>query len=185
MAAPLAEVTLVEVTLADVGPEHEGALRAITRHAATMKWIANGVAWSGEKLRRFLKYCAEEAGQPRAERENYYSAVLAGGECVGVVGVHPVNYEPGVRALTVFVAPAAAGKKVGTRAIRLALAAYWAHSPGQAVCVDVNVKNAPMNALATSLGLERERAPVKISGKEYHRYTATSQALPASPASAG
>lgn len=156
-------------------PAHFAALRDITSHGPVMSWVANGRTWDAKKLDRFFRYCADEALQTPQERKNYYYAIVVDGACAGVVGIHPIHYDSQARghpALTIFVAPAAAGKGVGTRAVQAALDVFRTIHPNRAVLLDIRVDNAPMIRVAEKLGLTPDKRRFKIGAQLYSRFIA-------------
>lgn len=159
---------------------HRECLRAITQDMSVMKWIAGGNTWTDARLDRFFEYCAEEEAEgPKGSRDTYYYVVEADGVCAGVVGVHPAAYNRGASGqamLTVYLAASAAGRGVGTRAIALVLARYWAAFPARRVEADVRADNSAMQRAAAKAGFARADdafgRPVRrrIGRKFYHQY---------------
>ena len=125
---PAPPIALVQPKKAEHGPE----LRDITKLPEVMDWVANGQTWNARKLEKFFQYCAAEAVQPDAERENYYHVVEESGRCVGIVGIHPITYDRQARGkafLTIFLSPQVCGRGAGAKAIADALADYWSRHP--------------------------------------------------------
>jgi len=171
-ASKLVEFTVVVVLVPPNRAAHENELRAITRDPNVMKWVANGQVWSEAKLQRFFQYCEEEEHQGPSERKNYYHAVTVNGTCVGVVGIHPVRYDPGsttLSALTIFLSSGILGRGVGTRVVQAALQAYDAIYPDIGVVIDIRASNSPMKRVAEKVGFVHTKS-LEISGRDYCRY---------------
>lgn len=145
--------------LAPLGAEHSSPLWAIVADPGVMEWVGDARPWGPEKLARFLRYCVRDRSLATApgggeSRFLYWGVFLAEG-LAGVVGVHPVAYDPGARGrafLTIFLARWAQGRGEGEKAARAALAAHWALAPRAPVWLDARARNSPMVALAGRLG---------------------------------
>ena len=157
--------------LAALGAEHAPPLWAIVADPGVMEWVGDTRPWGPEKLARFLRYCAQDrplaaAPAPPGGGESrflYWGVFLAEG-LAGVVGVHPIAYDPEARGrafLTIFLARWAQGRGEGERAARAALAAHWALAPRAPVWLDARAGNSPMVALAGRLGFVPDPSPVR------------------------
>lgn len=145
---------------------HRAALREIVRDPEVMQWVGDGKTWDDKKLDRFFEYTAADLVSDPSTRTNFYYIIVADGAAVGVVGIHPVAYaarpvlkkSAGKKAapppkdfLTIFLARDAAGKGIGTEAVRLALAQHWARDGGPVV-VDVLASNTAAQRLFKKAG---------------------------------
>jgi RimJ/RimL family protein N-acetyltransferase len=163
----------LERALARLGEEHREALWAIVSDAVVMRGVGDTRAWSKAKLDRFLRYCADEENEAPARRRFFYWGIFVGGALAGVVGVHPIQYDPRARGwyfLSIFLARGAGNKGTGTWATRAALVLFWALRPDTPVHIDTQADNAAMNALAQKLGFRPTRRPACLQWRCYSRY---------------
>jgi RimJ/RimL family protein N-acetyltransferase len=180
---------MARVHLASPAGVPPAALAALTARPATMRWVGDGRPWDLAKARRFLEHSAAEEAGPQAGRTSFFWAVYAErarGEqqpaFAGIVGLHPVRYRTGLRRdapfVTIFLAPAAAGRGVGSAALRVALARYRRARPRvRAVYADVREGNAGARAFFQRFGFH-EVEPVTVGRTAAVRFVLRFRARP-------
>ena len=79
------------VTIAPLAEVHLDAIATIASEPDTMKNIADGKAFSREKVRNLIRYEAEDAALPVRNRKYFHRAVLLDDEVIGYVGLYPLE----------------------------------------------------------------------------------------------
>lgn len=162
------------VSLEPLAAGHKRAFQAIVGQKCVYTRIGRGLPWTQKKINNFFGYLAEDA-QKEGPPLNVWHAIMVGGTCVGVVGIHEAPYDSTItkdsRALTIFVHKDVRRRGVGAQAARLALITWsqysWAH-----VAIDVRQNNHSMKLLVRKLQTTQGTVRRKLTPREFVRYWA-------------
>lgn len=162
-----------KIHLVPVVPQMRYEISNIVKDNEVMSTVGQGLAWSDDKLTRFLKY------QNTPKCECYQKAVMIDGKVEGIVMIHTVTYAEGYF-LTIFfnrrviAKRKGEGKGFGTKTIRMAVADFAnAHPHVDIIYADTLSSNTRAQAVLKKDFTFEGKVKIKVNGTEadYIRYS--------------
>jgi RimJ/RimL family protein N-acetyltransferase len=161
----------MEFDLSPFSPEDERDLLTMVNDDDSFAHIGQGIQWTPEKTKQFLKFCSEDETLPPSARCNYYWAVRIKGRLVGMVGLHTIKYDKAaIRGekkffATFLVSRTERGRSLGVLSLQAAIERFQKAQPlVTAVFADIHESNARSLRALEKAGFSFVEDPTQADG---------------------